>query len=103
MDALKKIQSIQADILINTTPVGMSPNIDDSAFPARLLDSHMLVMDIVYNPLETKLLRDAKTRGCKIIDGLSMFLHQGRAQFKLWTGITPDLELMRHTIMNGEF
>ncbi len=103
MEDLKKIQSMKADILINTTPMGMSPNIEDSAFPARLLDPGMLVMDIVYNPLETKFLRDAKNRGCEIIDGLSMFLHQGSAQFKLWTGITPDLEMMRHTIMNGEF
>ena len=90
-----------ADILINTTSVGMSPNIGKTAFPSRRLTPHMIVMDIVYTPLKTKLLTDAENKGCTIIDGMSMFLHQGAAQFRLWTGITPDIPLMRHTIMNG--
>lgn len=96
------LQTIQADIIINTTPVGMSPHVDGVPFPSFLLDSQMMVMDIVYNPLKTRFLLEAETKGCRTIDGLSMFLHQGAAQFRLWTGIRPDTTLMRRTILNGD-
>ncbi len=102
MDDIVKIESTKPDILINTTSIGMSPDIDAAAFPLNLLNPEMLVMDIVYNPLKTKLLNQAKKTGCTTIDGLSMFLHQGAAQFKLWTKITPDIKFMRKTILNGE-
>lgn len=93
---------IQADIIINTTSIGMTPHVNESAFPEVLLNPEMIVMDVVYNPLKTKLLAESEKKGCRTIDGLSMFLHQGAAQFKLWTGIRPDIELMRHAINNGE-
>jgi shikimate dehydrogenase len=102
MDDIKKIKDISPDFLINTTSIGMSPDIDEICFPSKLLTPGMLVMDIVYNPLETKLLAHAKKTGCTTIDGLSMFLHQGAAQFKLWTSITPDIKIMRKIILNGD-
>jgi len=55
-------------------------------------------MDIIYNPLETKLLKNAAANGCKTIDGLSMFVYQGAFQFELWTGQKPPLEIMKQTI-----
>jgi shikimate dehydrogenase len=92
------IKKIQADILINTTPVGMAPNINETPFPAEYLKPNTIVTDIVYTPAKTRLLAEAKTRGCKTIDGLSMFLYQGAAQFELWTGIKPDIKLMRNAL-----
>lgn len=95
-----KLKIFNADIVINTTPVGMPPDIDELAFPKALLDPRMVVMDIVYTPVKTKLLSEAQKKGCKTIDGLSMLIHQGIAQFKLWTGITPEIQLMQQAIVN---
>ncbi len=91
MHEIKQMKKFKADILINTTPIGMYPETtrEASPFPSHLLDHKMVVMDIIYNPLNTRLLSSAKNKGCTIINGLSMFMHQGAAQFKLWTGITP--------------
>lgn len=100
MNEADKIDKIKADIIINTTSIGMHPDIENSAFTPTHLQSHMVVMDIVYNPLKTKLLSYAQKKGCTIIDGLSMFIHQGAAQFKIWTGISPDIKLMRKTLIN---
>ncbi len=102
LEEIKTIQHIQPDIIINTTSMGMAPDIEESPIPEHLLDAQMIVMDIVYNPLNTKLLQDAIKKGCTIIDGLSMFIHQGAAQFKLWTDISPDINLMRQTVLNGD-
>jgi shikimate dehydrogenase len=97
-----RLKSIQADILINTTPLGMSPNINETPletpFPAKYLKPGTIVMDIVYTPVKTRLLTEAESQGCTIIDGLSMFLHQGAAQFRLWTEIKPDIELLRNVL-----
>jgi shikimate dehydrogenase len=62
----------------------------------------MVVMDVVYTPLRTRLLEAAEQKGCTTIDGLSMFIAQAAAQFELWTGITPDTDLMRNTIINDK-
>jgi len=102
MDEINKMGDINADIVINTTSIGMHPDIDHLSFPSEYLHPRMVVMDIVYTPLKTKLLLEAQKKGCATIDGLSMFMHQGAAQFKLWTGISPDIELMRQTIINGD-
>jgi shikimate dehydrogenase len=76
----------------------MSPNINETPFPADYLKPDTIVMDIIYTPLKTRLLTEADSKGCTIIDGLSMFLHQGAAQFKLWTGISPDTQVMRNAL-----
>ena len=92
--SLRKILS-DTNVLIHSTPVGMSPKVDASCVPASLLHSDLTVMDIVYNPLETKLLKDAKAVGCKTIPGLEMFLHQAIAQFELWTNQKAPVDTMR--------
>ena len=84
----------KTDILVNGTPVGMLPRVDETPIPAHLLQSEHLVFDTVYNPMETRLLREARARGCQTISGLRMFLHQGAAQFERWTGKTAPLALM---------
>ncbi|MCF6246166.1 MAG: shikimate dehydrogenase [Desulfobacula sp.] len=98
----KEIGEHRIDILINTTSVGMFPKAKAQPFPSKYLHSDMVVMDIVYNPIKTQLLMEAQKKGCKTIDGLSMFIYQGAAQFELWTGITPDLALMRTAAISGD-
>ena len=82
-------------VLLHCTPIGMSPRHDASCVPARLLHAPLTVMDIVYNPLETKLLRDAKAAGCRTIRGIEMFLNQAVAQFELWTQHPAPSDVMR--------
>ena len=85
-------QALDTDILINATPVGMYPKINETPIDKDKLKSSMIVFDTIYNPIETKLLKEAKAQGCKTINGLSMFVHQAAAQFKLWTGQMPSVE-----------
>lgn len=82
-------------VLIHCTPIGMAPRIGVSCVPAHLLHPGLTVMDIVYNPRETKLLGDAKAAGCRAISGLEMFLNQAAAQFERWTGQLAPVEVMR--------
>ncbi|KPK27214.1 MAG: shikimate dehydrogenase [Desulfobacterales bacterium SG8_35_2] len=96
---LDKIDTVQADCLVNATSVGMSPLENASLVPADSLGSFPVVMDIVYSPLETRLLREAKSAGCEVIDGLSMLLYQGVAQFETWTGEDAPVEVMRAALM----
>jgi len=71
----------------------MHPNVDEMPIPAEKLRD-MIVFDGVYNPPETLLLRTAKQAGCTVIPGIEMFINQAAEQFRLWTGIDPDLKLM---------
>ena len=82
-------------ILIHCTPLGMHPKMEETCVPTALLSQHLTVMDIVYNPLETRLLREAKAAGCRTIRGLEMFLHQAVAQFELWTQLAAPADVMR--------
>jgi shikimate dehydrogenase len=84
-----------AQILIHCTPVGMSPRADAPCVPASLLHPGLAVMDIVYNPRETRLLKEAKRAGCKTIAGLEMFLNQAVTQFELWTNRPAPVGVMR--------
>jgi shikimate dehydrogenase len=88
------LEQYPAEILINATPVGMEPQSGDIPIDPKLLSRFRLVMDIVYRPLETRLLREASSRGCQVIDGLQMLIHQGAAQFELWTGQPGPQEVM---------
>ncbi len=85
----------EADVFINSTPVGMSPNVSESIIEAALLPNDIAVMDLVYNPLETKLLRLASERGCKTIGGLGMLVHQGAESLRIWLDIEPPVDIMR--------
>ncbi len=91
--------SAYTDILINTTSVGMTPNIDESPVNSKILHKNMTVMDIIYNPLKTELLKDAELAGCTTVDGLSMFIHQGAAQFEMFTGFKASHNFMRETVL----
>ncbi|MCW3994564.1 MAG: shikimate dehydrogenase [Candidatus Bathyarchaeota archaeon] len=84
-----------SDILVNATSVGMSPNAEESPVPPKLLRSNLAVMDIVYNPVETKLAQDAKAAGAKVVSGVDMLIHQGAASFEIWTGKSAPIEVMR--------
>lgn len=84
-----------ADILINTTPLGMFPNVDDMPpVDLKLLPGGALVYDIVYNPYETKLLKTAKELGYPTLSGLSMLLLQGQESYRLFTGQLPNMRVM---------
>jgi 3-dehydroquinate dehydratase/shikimate dehydrogenase len=85
---------LETDILVNCTPIGMSPDIEEAPVPLDLLEPRHVVFDTVYNPMETKLLKEARNRGCRTISGLHMFIHQAAAQFEWWTGKTPPLRVM---------
>jgi shikimate dehydrogenase len=87
--------SLEADVLINTTPLGMYPNETETPFPKRLLRKGMIVMDIVYQPLRTRLLQEAEDQGCETIDGLEMLAYQGAAQLEIWTGQNPDSDQIK--------
>ena len=92
---LERLSRLETDILINATPVGMTPARDASVVPVEALRAGMVVMDLVYNPIRTRLLRDAAAAGCRTIDGSEMFVHQGARQFELWTGLEAPVEIMR--------
>ena len=83
------------DLLVNATSVGMSPASQDSPVPAQLLNKVPAVFDIVYNPIETRLLREAKAAGAKTISGVDMLAWQGALAFEKWTGQKAPLDLMR--------
>jgi shikimate dehydrogenase len=91
---LNKAEKTQADILIQTTPVGMYPHHDRSIISGDGLREGMVVMDVIYNPKETRILKVAREKGCLTVSGLDMFIFQGAEQFRLWTGLEAPLDDM---------
>lgn len=87
-------------LIINTTPVGMEPNIEVSPIASEHISSHQIVYDIIYKPLTTKLLKEAGKKGALLLDGLEMLINQAAKQFQLFTGQTPDIDLMRKAAMD---
>jgi 3-dehydroquinate dehydratase / shikimate dehydrogenase len=96
--SFEEIHKLDSDILINTTSIGMFPNVDQTPIPKNILKEGMVVFDAVYNPTETRLLRDAKEQGCHTVNGLSMFINQAAEQFRLWTDIDAPIELMTKVV-----
>jgi shikimate dehydrogenase len=96
---LSEIARIKADCLINTTSVGMAPDSEKSPVMKKNLVNFAWVVDIVYNPLKTRLLREAEEAGCTVLDGVGMFVHQGAEQTKLWMGKEPPRGLMRKVVL----
>lgn len=85
-----------AGLLINATAIGMHPHSQASPLPdPGCLHAGMVVLDIVYNPLETLLLRQAREAGTRAVDGLGMLARQGARAFEIWTGVAPPVEAMR--------
>lgn len=93
-----ELEKMDIDILINTTSVGMFPDVDKLPVPDTILKKGMTVFDVVYNPVETRLLREAKKRGCVILNGVEMFVKQAVLQFELFTGQEVPIELMKSII-----
>jgi shikimate dehydrogenase len=89
----------QADVIINCTPIGMHPKEGVSLVPVEYFRAGQVVFDVVYTPLETKLLADAKSAGLKVISGVEMFINQAALQFGHFTGADPPVEVMRRVVM----
>ncbi len=87
------------DLLVNATSVGMSPDVDGTPAPIAALRSDATVFDTVYRPLETRLLREARARGCRTQDGLDMLVHQAVEQLRIWSGLRTDAGLLRRTAL----
>ena len=86
----------KGDILINATPVGMHPKTDENPLKVKAkIPSSALVCDLIYNPPETRFLKEAKAQGCRTLNGLGMLVRQGALAFKIWTGQEPPIEVMR--------
>lgn len=89
------------DILVNTTPIGMYPNISQKPLvTADMMHEDLVVNDIVYNPLKTGLLDEAEKAGAKTISGVKMLMYQGVESFKIWTGIEPPVEVFKKSLMD---
>lgn len=88
----------EAQVLIHCTPMGMHPKVEETCVPTKVLHPKLAVMDIVYNPRETRLLKEAQAAGCRVVRGLEMFLNQAAAQFELWTNRTAPVDVMREVL-----
>jgi 3-dehydroquinate dehydratase/shikimate dehydrogenase len=99
----EKICDSCCEIIINTTSVGMHPRVDESPLGGREMNitADTLVFDTIYNPMETKLLAQAKSAGAKTISGIEMFVRQAAAQFTAWTGKPAPTDVMRVALENG--
>lgn len=97
LDDLKKLVE-NSDILINSTSVGMFPKISETIVTSDIMHSNLVVFDIVYNPVNTRLLQEAKKAGARTIDGVMMLVYQGAEAFKIWTGKTPPVEVMEKAV-----
>jgi len=95
---LAGLDHVPYDILVNTTSVGMAPAEDATPVPPDILRPGTVVFDAVYTPAQTRLLREARTAGARVVKGTEMFLHQGGVQFRLFTGKNPNLVLMRRVL-----
>jgi 3-dehydroquinate dehydratase/shikimate dehydrogenase len=92
---IAELARLSWDVLINATPVGSVALPDQSPLPAKLHRPNTVVLDMVYEPLDTRFLRDAQQAGCTIIDGLEMLLAQAVAQFETWTGLEAPVDVMK--------
>lgn len=97
MDAIDDIKH-NVDIVINTTAVGMHPQVDAMPIEPSWFHEEMIISDLIYNPRISKLLREAERRGCKIHGGLGMFIYQGAYAFEYWTGLSAPVTAMRQVV-----
>jgi shikimate 5-dehydrogenase len=97
---LGELRASDAAAFVNTTSVGMHPHIDKSVFDDGMpkLSANSLVFDSVYNPMETKLLRQARAAGARTVGGVEMFVRQAVGQFEAWTGQPAPVDVMRQVI-----
>ena len=90
----------ESRVLIHATPIGMHPREEESLVPPALMHPDLTVMDIVYNPYETRLIKDARDRGIKTVLGIEMFVNQALFQFEAWTGTTAPREVMKQVVLD---
>lgn len=91
-----------AELLVQTTRVGMAPEVAGlPALPLEALHPNLLVYDLVYNPVETRLLRESRARGCRPLTGVKMLVYQGAAAFQRWTGVWPPTDVMEAAVLRG--
>jgi shikimate dehydrogenase len=90
--------SAKVDIVINTTPNGMHPNVDEVPIETSWLHDGLIVSDIIYTPRMTRFLKEAQQRGAKIHSGFGMFIYQGAYAFEYWTGVPAPIEAMREAV-----
>jgi len=90
-----------ADIVINASPVGMHPHEGETPIPIECIRPNTAVFDVVYNPLETRFIRQAAARGCRTVLGVEMFLNQAVLQFERWTGKPAPIKLMRRIVVKN--
>ena len=95
---LARVTRLSADVLVNATSVGMTPHQQHTPVSRTALANFTAVMDIIYSPKQTRLLREAAAEGCQTINGLAMLLMQGAAQFELWTGCQAPIEIMQQQL-----
>ncbi|CCQ93699.1 Shikimate dehydrogenase [[Clostridium] ultunense Esp] len=87
-----------SNLLINGTPIGMHPHVEETPVAQEALHQDLIVSELVYTPLYTRLLREAKEKGAKIHPGLMMFVYQGAIAFEIWTGKTAPVNLMEQVV-----
>ncbi|MGA2385785.1 MAG: shikimate dehydrogenase [Candidatus Bathyarchaeia archaeon] len=95
-----KANLANADVLVNATSVGMKPNVNQTLVASEWLKPELAVMDIVYDPVETRLAKDAKAAGTKVVSGVEMLIQQGAVSFEIWTGREAPVEVMRGAALN---
>ena len=98
-ESIIEAELAKTKVLVNATSVGLHG--DESPIPAELIPPDLLVMDLIYNPPRSRLLRDAAAAGCQVLSGEVMLLHQGAAAFTLWTGQPAPVELMHEKLAAG--
>ncbi len=99
---MSELEKLRFDILINATPVGMSGYMPGKLpVDSKLIKEGIVVFDTVYNPMETALIRLAKMRGCRVVYGIDMLVHQGVRAFEIWTGLSPPFDVMKKAALNA--
>jgi 3-dehydroquinate dehydratase/shikimate dehydrogenase len=88
----------KCNVLINCTPVGMHPNMDETPFDPEWFNKRTIVFDTVYNPEQTLFIKEARTAGCPTITGIDMFVRQAAKQFRLFTGVDANVETIRYEV-----
>ncbi|MEN6328900.1 MAG: shikimate dehydrogenase [Methanobacteriaceae archaeon] len=97
---LREVELSSTDILINTTSVGMYPHQDQAPLVrGEQMHPALVVHDVIYNPLQTNLLKEAESRGAETLNGTKMLIYQGMESFHIWTGITPPVEVFERSLM----
>ena len=87
------------DVIVNTTSIGMYPNVGATPVPKEFLRREHVIFDVVYNPLKTRLIVDGEAVGCKTISGVNMLVHQGAESLRIWLGIEPPIESMKNAVL----